>query len=107
MIDDRNERFDALLREYRDGLPDPEPSPEFMPRVWERIESRRSFNRTFGRLSQLLMTGAALGCLVVGLLTLGQLSPPPSSYVEALADDNGAASVAYLDVLHGAPLEDN
>jgi hypothetical protein len=85
-----DERFDALLRAYREACPTPEPSANFMPNLWQRIESRQSFTFSFQRMASAFVTAALALSIVLGVY----LSIPRSyasysqSYLEALAAAN-------------------
>lgn len=91
-----DDRLDAIFREYREAMPDPEASPEFMPRLWDRIESRRRYTWSLRRWAGGFVTAAAAICMMAAILiwpNTGNHSVYTSTYLDALGDD---MEIAYL-----------
>ncbi len=92
-----DDRLDAIFREYRAAVPDPEASPEFMPRLWERIESRRRETWSLRRFAGGFVTAAAAICMLMAAILVwpnsANQSVYTSTYLDALGDD---MEIAYL-----------
>ena len=103
--DSMKERLDALLRAYRDAVPDQEPGAQFMPRLWERIEAQRSASLSFRHLAQRFVTACAAICLFLGVLLIVPSAPPSvfstGTYLDVLIADLGPERSAYAEVYRG------
>jgi hypothetical protein len=99
---DRLEReLDEIFAAYRRAVPDPEPPADFMPLLWERIESRQNAFLLFQRWVRGVVSLAVAASAVILLLqVLPEFSPrtAPSSYVEALAEEQEPDRLLYQDV---------
>ena len=80
-------KLDAMFREYRAAVPDPDASANFMPVLWQRIEARQNSSRMFQKLTGVFVTVAA----VVTLLMAAVLIP--------LYQNSQVYTATYVDVL--------
>jgi len=96
---DRERQLDALLRAYRDAIPDPEVSSAFMPVLWERIESQR---RSAFRLAKMFVTAAVAASLLLGVFLIApsvqNSAVYSATYLEVLDADRSPDTLAYADV---------
>lgn len=101
--DGNNEiRLSALLRAYRDAVPEPVPSPEFMPGLWQRIEARQKTALWFGRLAASFVTTAMALALIMAAVLGVQRSAAfyTDTYVEVLASDHRNENLDYFEPVH-------
>ena len=106
---DDGQQLDALFRAYRLASPDPEPGPNFMPQLWQKIEARERGSAIFARLARSLVSVAlALTLLMTIAVSLlrRQVSVPPETYVEVLAEDHESQNFDYFEPVHVEPAAD-
>ncbi|MBI3472406.1 MAG: hypothetical protein HY013_13720 [Candidatus Solibacter usitatus] len=107
MSDPREQRFDALLKSYREACPDPEPSVNFMPHLWAKIERAQNASLGFRRIARGFVTAAAAVSLMMGALAVipnSATSPIyTATYVETLADNHFLEHVEYSEAPQSDP----
>ena len=94
------DQLERLFGQYREALPDPEPSAAFTPGVWQRIEARRSPVRMLRRMTEALVTMAAVSAVVMGFFLIPRVQSSPvysATYVDVLAAEQSSDSLAYSD----------
>ncbi len=101
-------QLDDLFRSYRASCPDPEPSVNFMPDLWRKIEARHSFWFVFQRLARTTMTACAALCLLLLVLNFmaapeARLTPPPTTYIDALMEDHSVENTYYTEAIGATP----
>jgi hypothetical protein len=90
------DQLERLFGQYREALPDPEPSAAFTPGVWQRIEARRSPVRILRRMTEALVTMAAVSALVISFVIPRVQSSPvySATYVDVLAAEQSPDALA-------------
>jgi len=93
------DQLERLFGQYREALPDPDASAAFMPGVWQRIEARRSPVRMLRRMTEALVTMAAISALAIAFVIPRVQSSPvySATYVDVLAAEQSHDSLADDD----------
>ncbi len=97
-MDKLDQELDALLRAYRDAIPDYEPSASFTPRLWSAIDARRTFVFRLQKMTKLALAAALGLCILVGGATVARRpAHVTGSYVDVLAESHPLDTITSLE----------
>lgn len=99
-MDNSDEKLDAVLRAYREAVPDVDAGPDFMPGLWRRIEAERKASSSWlVRWAEVCLAATMAVALLLGFYVIPKFQEPAApqvSYLDVLAAADSASDTAYL-----------